>query len=135
MQGVTTMPLVRIAIPKTMTVEQQKALSDAVHEAMVETINVPAADRFQIITRHEPQDLIIDPTFLDVPRSDGATIIHITLRTGRTNDQKRSLYQRIAMMAEKKAEIRPADIMVVLTENTLPDWSFGNGVAHYQPAG
>jgi 4-oxalocrotonate tautomerase len=129
------MPVVRLSIPETFTRERQQALSSAVHDAMVETINVPAADRFQIVTRHGPGDLVIDPTFLDIERGAEAVIVQITLRAGRTNDQKRALYARIAGLAERNAGMRRSDIMVVLTENTLPDWSFGDGVAQYAPAG
>jgi 4-oxalocrotonate tautomerase len=129
------MPLVRISIPAHFTLERQRALSDAVHDAMVATINVPAADRFQIITRHGPEDLVIDPAFLDIERGKDAAVVHITLRAGRTNDQKRALYEQIAEGASRTAAMRPQDIMIVLSENTLPDWSFGNGIAQYAPTG
>jgi 4-oxalocrotonate tautomerase len=55
------------------------------------------------------------------------------LRAGRTNDQKRALYAHLAEIAARKAGMRPQDIMIVLSENTLPDWSFGNGIAQYAP--
>ncbi len=129
------MPLVRISIPAHFTPERQQALSAAVHDSMVATINVPAADRFQIITRHGPEDLVIDPAFLDIERGKDAVIVNITLRSGRTNDQKRALYAHVADTASRSAGMRPQDIMIVLTENTLPDWSFGNGLAQYAPTG
>jgi 4-oxalocrotonate tautomerase len=129
------MPLVRLSIPTAFTRERQQAFSNAVHEAMVETINVPAADRFQIVTRHGPDDLVIDPTFLDIERGADAVIVQITLRAGRTDDQKRALYARIVERAERNAGMRRSDVMVVLTENTLPDWSFGDGVAQYALTG
>jgi 4-oxalocrotonate tautomerase len=129
------MPLVRISIPTHFTSERQRALSAAVHDSMIATINVPAADRFQIITRHAPEDLVIDPTFLDIERGRDATVVHITLRAGRTNDQKRALYAQITEIAFRTAGLRPQDIMIVLSENTLPDWSFGNGIAQYAPTG
>jgi hypothetical protein len=30
--------------------------------------------------------------------------------------------------------VRAEDILIVLRENETPDWSFGNGVAHYVEA-
>jgi 4-oxalocrotonate tautomerase len=129
------MPLVRISIPAHFTPERQHALSASVHDAMVATINVPASDRFQIITRHGPEELVIDSTFLDIERGRDAVIIHITLRSGRTSDQKRAFYAHIADIAAKTAGMRLQDIMIVLSENTLPDWSFGNGIAQYAPTG
>ncbi len=129
------MPLVRMSIPAHFTPERQRTLFDAVHDSMVATINVPVADRFQIITRHEPHDLVIDPNFLDIERGKDAVVVHITLRAGRTNDQKRALYAQIAETVSRNAGMRPQDIMIVLSENTLPDWSFGNGIAQYAPTG
>ncbi|MFM9973492.1 MAG: tautomerase family protein [Beijerinckiaceae bacterium] len=129
------MPLVRISVPEHFTPERRKALSDAVHDAMVETINVPVADRFQIMTRHNPAELVIDPAFLDINRGADAVIVQITLRAGRSNDQKRALYARIVAFAAQKAAMRPSDIMTTLVENSLPDWSFGGGIAQYQPMG
>jgi 4-oxalocrotonate tautomerase len=127
------MPLVRISIPTHFTPERQRALSAAVHDSMVATINVPTADRFQIITRHGPEDLVIDPAFLEIERGKDAVLVHITLRAGRTNDQKRALYARITDIASRTAGMRHEDIMIALSENTLPDWSFGNGIAQYAP--
>jgi 4-oxalocrotonate tautomerase len=129
------MPLVRISIPAHFTPDRQRALSAAVHDSMVATINVPAADRFQIITRYGLDDLVIDPNFLDIERRKDAVIVHITLRAGRTNDQKRALYAQVSESASLTAGMRPQDIMIVLSENTLPDWSFGNGIAQYAPTG
>jgi 4-oxalocrotonate tautomerase len=133
--GIAAMPLVRLSIPETFTRERQLALSSAVHDAMVETVNVPAADRFQIVTRHGPDDLVIDPAFLGIERGADAVIVQIIFRAGRTSDQKRALFARIAGLAEQNAGMRRSDIMVVLTENALSDWSFGDGVAQYAPTG
>lgn len=128
------MPLVRIDVPAALAPERVRAVADAVHAAMVATINVPAADRFQVITSHGPAGLLIDAAFLDVARGPQALIVAITLRQGRSDDQKRALYREIVSRAAGVAAMRPEDIMVVLTENTLPDWSFGKGEAQYAPA-
>jgi 4-oxalocrotonate tautomerase len=129
------MPLVRISIPDHLSAERQHALGQAIHAAMVATINVPELDRFQVFSRHKPEDLIMDPTFPAVQRSRDAAIVHITLRGGRTNDQKRALYEAITSNAAAQAGFASADIMIALAENTLIDWSFGGGVAHYLPTG
>jgi 4-oxalocrotonate tautomerase len=129
------MPLVRISVPTHFSAERQRGLAEAVHAAMVATINIPAADRFQIISRHAPDDLVIDPDFLDISRSKDAVIVQITFRAGRSNDQKRALYARITDLAAQSANLRAQDIMIVLTENSLPDWSFGAGKAQYALTG
>lgn len=129
------MPLVRISIPDHLPVERQRALGESIHTAMVATINVPETDRFQIFTRHKPEDLVMHPTFPELARSPDAVIVHITLRAGRTNDQKRALYAAITDKAKQTGDFASADIMIVLAENTLVDWSFGAGIAQYVPVG
>lgn len=125
------MPLVRIAVRDHHSEAVRYAIGDAVHEAMVETINVPANDRFQIFTAHQANELIADPTYLNVERSGEVIFIQITLNLGRTVDQKQALYKRIAELVSTQAAIRPEDIVINLIELPKENWSFGNGEAQY----
>ncbi len=43
------MPLVRITLQEGHSAETIRAISDGVYNAMLETINVPEHDRFQVI--------------------------------------------------------------------------------------
>jgi hypothetical protein len=43
------MPLVNISLLKGKSPEYLRAVSNGVHKALVETYNVPAADRFHLI--------------------------------------------------------------------------------------
>ena len=90
------MPLVRLDVPDHLPRETVVALADAVHAALVATAGVPPADRFQVIQRHRPPDLIVDPAFLDIARGPEAVVVSITFRRGRSDDQKRALFRAIA---------------------------------------
>jgi phenylpyruvate tautomerase PptA (4-oxalocrotonate tautomerase family) len=130
------MPLVRISVLKGRSAAQRRALGDAVHRALVETIDVPALDRFQVITEHERGDLVYDPEFLGIHRTDDLVFIQITLSRGRSLAQKRALYRRIAANLHESTGLRPEDVLVSLVEVGREDWSFGNGIASYaQEAG
>jgi len=128
------MPLVRISLVKGKPAGHARAIGDAVHDALVETINVPPRDRFQLITEHELGDLIYDPSFLGIDRSPDIVIVQITISTGRTLEQKRALYRRIAERLADKTQLRPEDVWINLVEVPRENWSFGNGVASYAPA-
>ena len=125
------MPLVRIDLRAGHSPAVRQAVGEAVHRAMVETIGVPAEDRFQVITEHAPEALVYDPGYLGIRRSDGVVFVQITLNGGRTVEQKRALYARIAVLVSERAEIRPADVLVSLVEVTKENWSFGDGMAQY----
>jgi phenylpyruvate tautomerase PptA (4-oxalocrotonate tautomerase family) len=125
------MPLVRIALRDHHQAAVRQAISEAVHQAMVDTINVPANDRFQIIASHQADELIADPTYLNVARSDDVIFIQITLNAGRTIEMKQALYKRIAELVSTQAAIRAEDIIINLLEVPKENWSFGNGEAQY----
>lgn len=128
------MPLVRLSFSTGKSAAWRAAVSDAVQQAMVETIDVPPADRFHVMSEHAPGFLVVDPTYLDVARSDDPLIVQITFRAGRSDDKKRALYRRTTELLAADPGVRPQDVMIVLSENTLVDWSFGDGIAHYVPA-
>jgi len=97
-------------------------------------IGIPPADRFHIVTAHAPEDLIFDPSYLDVTRTPAFLAVHITLRRGRAPEKKRALYRAIADNVNTATGTRAEDVMVVLSENEPIDWSFGGGIAQYAPA-
>jgi phenylpyruvate tautomerase PptA (4-oxalocrotonate tautomerase family) len=123
------MPLVRISLRQGRTQAERSAIADGVHRALVETCNVPKDDRFQVVTEHAA-DLVYDAHYLGIDRTDGVIFVQIFLRKGRTVEQKKALYARIAANLEP-AGVRRQDLFVTLSENDLADWSFGDGVAQY----
>jgi 4-oxalocrotonate tautomerase len=106
-------------------------LGDGVHQAMVEAVDAPAQDRFQIITEHSANDLIYDPSYLGIERSDNLVIVQITLSAGRKPGQKRNLFRGVTEILEKDPGVRPQDVMINLVEVAWENWSFGNGEAQY----
>jgi phenylpyruvate tautomerase PptA (4-oxalocrotonate tautomerase family) len=125
------MPLVRISLREGKSEQYRRALGDAVHQAMVEAIDAPPQDRFQIITEHSATDLIYDPSYLGVERSDNIVMVQITLSAGRKPGQKRKLFQRMAEIMAKNPGLRPQDLMISLVEVAWENWSFGNGESPY----
>ncbi|MGA2347159.1 MAG: tautomerase family protein [Candidatus Sulfotelmatobacter sp.] len=125
------MPLVRISLQEGKSEQYRRALGDGVHQALVEAIDAPPQDRFQIVTQHTANDLIYDPTYLGVDRSDNIVVVQITLSAGRKPGQKRKLFQRMAEILAKNPGLRPQDLMINLVETAWENWSFGNGEAQY----
>ena len=127
------MPLVRITLRKGKSPEFLRDMSNAVHDALVATANVPADDRFHVIEEVEHDRLVAHPTYGGVERTDGLIVIQITLNAGRTVEVKRALYADIARRLQESVDVRPDDVLVSLVEVTKENWSFGNGVASYAP--
>jgi phenylpyruvate tautomerase PptA (4-oxalocrotonate tautomerase family) len=125
------MPLARIDLPASIDPQRRTVIADIVYQTLVDILNVPQNDRFQIVTTHTAETLLIDPTYLDIDRSADAFIIDITLNAGRSVDLKKRFYASLAERLSEKARVRPEDVVVSLTEVPKENWSFGNGQAQY----
>lgn len=125
------MPLVRISLREGKPETYRRALADGIHRAMVDAINVPPLDRFQVITEHPAESLIYDPAYLGIVRGDDVVFVQITLNAGRSTEQKRALYARMAELLQASPGLRPQDLLINLVEVSRENWSFGNGQAQY----
>lgn len=125
------MPLVRIELPRGKNPEYRRTLGDVVYDAMIQTINVPANDRFQVITEHPPDELIIDRTYLGIERSADCVLIQVFLNEGRTTELKKAFYRAVADGLHQRLGLRKQDVFIALVEVKKENWSFGNGEAQY----
>lgn len=124
------MPLVRIDLTSDRSHKQRRAIADAVHAALVEVLTIPTRDRFQIVTAHDPADIIAEDAGLGFERSPSVVIVHVFTQSGRTTDTKQRIY---AALSDKLAAVGVAgcDLFTAISENGPQDWSFGFGVAQY----
>ncbi len=127
------MPLVRISFIKGKPAGFGGKIGDIVYQSMVDTINVPKNDNFQIITEHDRESLIYDSGYLGIPRTDGIIMIQVTLNEGRTVEAKKAFFKTVAERLNSALKIRKEDILINLVEVKKENWSFGNGVAQYAP--
>jgi phenylpyruvate tautomerase PptA (4-oxalocrotonate tautomerase family) len=125
-----TMPLVRIDLRKGKDATFREEISRIVHEALV-SVGVPTDDRFQLISEHEPPNLLFDPTYLGIRRTEDLVMIQITWNEGRTLEQKKAIYKAIADGLGGRLGLRREDVVVNLVEVKKENWSFGNGIAQY----
>ncbi|MBV8215759.1 MAG: tautomerase family protein [Verrucomicrobia bacterium] len=125
------MPLVRISLLKGKSNDHIRTIADSVHQALVETFEVPADDRFQFIDQYEPEEFIYDPNYLGIHRSRDVVFINITFSNWRDTAAKQQLYKRLAELLSANAGLRLEDVQVILSPNAREDWSFGNGLASY----
>jgi phenylpyruvate tautomerase PptA (4-oxalocrotonate tautomerase family) len=115
------MPLVKVSLLKGRSIEEKKAILDAIHAALLEAFKIPENDRSQRIFEFEPDNF-------DIPeeKTSNYTIIEIDVFPGRSLGAKRKLYQKIVQNLEEK--IQPNDILVVLKELPLDNWGVRGGM-------
>lgn len=123
------MPLSRITLRRGHDDAWLAALSDSLHQALVEAFEVPPADRFQVIDQKAAGERVFDRDYLAGPRSDDWVLFEITGGRPRGPAVKQAFYRRLADLLAVAPGIAAADIMVVITRNQPEDWSFGDGLA------
>lgn len=125
------MPLVRISLRQGKSEAYRRALADGVHRALVETLKVPEADRFQLVSEYAESGLIYHPNYLEIARTDSVVFVQITLNTGRTTELKKAFYARVVELLAESPGVRKEDLLISLLEVNKENWSFGNGIAQY----
>ena len=126
------MPFARISLRRGKPRDYLRAVSDAVHQALVDAFRIPAADRFQAIHQHEPEELIFDRDYLGGPRSDDFLLVCVTGGKPRDAATKQAFYRRLAELLADSPGLRPEDLMVIVQTTDYADWSFSNGIAAQQ---
>jgi len=128
------MPLARISVYQETTAATLHAISETVYESMVKVANVPANDKFQILSRHAKGELVYpEQGFLGVTYSDNIVFIQITWNEGRSTEVKKAFYRAIAEGIHSKTGLRKEDIIINLVEVKRENWSFGNGDMPFAP--
>ena len=125
------MPFVRIDLAQGKPVQFRKALGDIVYRAMREVINVPANDKFQIITEHAAGEINVADNYLGNTYSKDIVLIQITLNAGRTVGMKKAFFKKIADDIHAQLNLRRDDVVINLVEVVKENWSFGGGIAQY----
>ena len=119
------MPLVNISILKGKSPEYIKAVADGINSAVIETMEFPLDDRYQII--HQ-----LDAECLQLQEREGERVMmHLVMRAGRSNKSKQAFYQKVVGNLAANPGIPPANVLITITENHDIDWSFRDGVAQF----
>ena len=125
------MPLVRVSLVEGTPDSFKKKVGDSIHQALVETIQIPLQDRFQVFTSYSRSGFFYDAEYLNINRTEHLVIIEITISFGRSVELKKALYKRIADLLVQSVQLRPEDVFINIAELQKENWSFGNGIAQY----
>ena len=128
------MPLARIDVNRRVKPDTIRQISASIYDAMTLTANVPINDKFQIVTRHDDDELIYPSEgYLGVIYSADIVFIQVTWVAGRSIDAKKAFYRAVADLIHERTGIRKEDVWITLVGNDREDWSFGGGVMQYAP--
>ncbi|WP_374172542.1 tautomerase family protein [Flavobacterium tructae] len=122
------MPFVRISLPKKLSLETKNNISEAIHHSLIAEFHIPSADYFHVIEELEQHQIKYPESYLGISHSEEIVYVQITAGQGRTVEQKKKLYHQIATRIAATTAILINNVIIVLLENNgLENWSFGNG--------
>jgi hypothetical protein len=116
------MPLVQVDLPRALFAEKGTLMSDEIHQALVDSLAIPADDKFQVFRPRAAGELIF-AGYGGVDRRD-LIVIQVLMVHMYSVDSKREMYQRLVTRLSAIG-IRPEDIQIAVTENGYEDWYAG----------
>lgn len=119
------MPSSTIEVRSRYPREQEVALIDALHDALVLAFKIPEHDKNVRLVVHEPHRFACPP---NRSRPEAYTIVTISAFTGRSLDAKRLLYRTIVERFGALG-IPPDHVMIVLREVPPENWGIRGGQA------
>jgi hypothetical protein len=123
-------PLIKFDMIKGRTPEEITKILDVSHKVFVEALNIPEGDRYQIVTQHEPYEMILKDTGLGFERTTNAILLTVISRP-RTVLQKTQLYASLQKAFQQELGMIPEDLMINFVINDDEDWSFAYGRAQF----
>ena len=119
------MPSVLIEIRRSIAIDEEVAIIEAVHASLREAFKIPPEDRNLRLLVHEPHRFACPP---NLAKPEQFTLIGIDGFSGRSIDAKRTLY---AGIVEKLSKLGiPKDhVIIVLKEVPTENWGIRGGMA------
>lgn len=119
------MPSVLIEVRRRLTPEEEVAIMDGVHGALIEAFKILPADKNVRLVAHEPHRFACPPT-----RSQPESYVHVSIDcfAGRSIDAKRALYAAIVRNLEELGTPRD-HVKILLREIPRENWGIRGGQA------
>jgi phenylpyruvate tautomerase PptA (4-oxalocrotonate tautomerase family) len=116
------MPLVDIYLHQGVTTRaQRKAISDAIHAAMVETLAVPDDDRFHFFHEFPEGSLFHEDVVFGLPRSEQLLCITLSFNI-RTAETKSALFESLVKHLRQTAGVSREDVAFRILETARDNW-------------
>jgi hypothetical protein len=128
--GKAFLPLLRFDLIEGRSESELKKILDVTHEVLLETLQVPKHDRYQVVHEHKRSRMVIEDTGLGFARSDKIVVLQITSRP-RNREMKEAFYRLLVERLSASCGISPSDVVVNFVTNDDEDWSFGAGRAQF----
>lgn len=116
------MPLIDIYLHEGVTTpDQRKAISDAIHAAMVETLGIPDDDRFHFFHEFPEGSVFHEDVVFGLPRSERLMCITLSFNV-RTAETKSALFESLVKHLQDLAGVPREDVAFRILETARENW-------------
>lgn len=123
------MPFVNISLARGKSGRYLEAVSAAVHEALVQELEMNPEDRFQLIDQYEPGEMVFARDFRGGPRSADFVVFTITEGVDRGDQAKQRFYKTLVDLLRKDPGVRGEDVFVMFHLTPPGNFSFARGIS------
>jgi hypothetical protein len=117
------MPMIQVDLRRDLFEQKGEAISTAIHTGLIEGLDMPADDLFQIYRPHDEGELVFSPDFGGADRKD-LVLIRVTMVHMFPADVKARMYQAVVRNLEA-AGVRHDDVLICVVEVGFEDWYSG----------
>jgi hypothetical protein len=125
------MPFVQISASASHSDEALTAFSDAVFAAIVDELDRPGHARYLEIDTFEPAELARHCRFIGLGQVPGRVFVHVHLNNPCSVPQRRRFSAAVGKNLRTMAGLREGDYLLLVAENGVRSWTFGDGMAHH----
>ncbi|HXH95776.1 MAG TPA: tautomerase family protein [Gaiellaceae bacterium] len=114
---------------KGRSAEEKDSIAASIQRALVDTLDVPEDDRWQLFSEYDAEDFRHTSGYLGMAYTDQLLIIEMTFLEGRSDELKKSLLAAINRNLVAAGVVGGDDVFVMITEIVRANLSFGKGLA------
>src|SRR5687768_5280163 len=124
------MPVTKIHVLEGRCDEQRLTnVSRALQEALIDVLQIPPDDFFQIIHEFPRNCFLHTASFLGMSYSDDFMLLELTFMSGRPKETRLALLKELNARVVAGAGISPDHLLIQLSEGPGENCSFGRGLA------
>jgi hypothetical protein len=120
------MPLLSFDLIEGRSESELKNILDVTHEVLLESLQVPKHDRYQVVHEHKRHRTVIEEDRARICQIRKIVALQITSRP-REREMKRVFRRLLVERLSASCGISPTDVAVNFVTNADEDWSFGAG--------
>jgi len=116
------MPFVSVELHQGVTtIEKRRQISDAIHAAMVEVLEIPQDDRFHFFHENPEGSIFHDDVAFGKPRTNRLMFITLSFND-RTAETKNALFEALRRHLFEMAQVRSEEAIFRIIETARENW-------------